>query len=48
MSVKTRLAAIALVAISLVAITGCGQTGPLMLPDQTVDSEEEESDDENG
>lgn len=48
MSLKSRLAAIVLLAVSLVAIAGCGQTGPLMLPDQTVDADEEESDDENG
>lgn len=48
MNLGSRLAAIAMLAISLVAIAGCGQTGPLVLPDQTLDGEEDESDDENG
>ena len=39
------LSALLLIAVS--AIAGCGQTGPLTLPQAAADNTEEESDEEN-
>jgi predicted small lipoprotein YifL len=43
---RWRLRTIIVIAYVLLTLTGCGQMGPLMLPDQPAQSEEDESDDE--
>jgi predicted small lipoprotein YifL len=44
---EKRIALSALLLIALSAIGGCGQTGPLMLPQPAADNTEQESDEEN-
>lgn len=47
MIVITRRRLIACVALLLVSIAGCGQMGPLTIPDQADTEEDESSDEEN-
>jgi predicted small lipoprotein YifL len=40
-------AALAVLAILLLGLSGCGQMGPLTLPDDVGDDQEPDSDDQN-
>ena len=44
---RTRATALILVASLLLALTACGQMGPLMLPEDTQADEDEQGEDEN-
>jgi predicted small lipoprotein YifL len=47
MTGRSKAATIAAIALLLLGVSGCGQMGPLTLPDDVSDDADEDSDDAN-